>query len=224
MKTLSASRARSKEKRRLLSLLYTLKLTAAFVIRAVLAAGLALALLAGLLPGSLSSAQQTCTMSCCAGKPTHMAGSCSAAFSDDHQAETDGESVADHHSHTGAMHTNDAALSIIEATSHCGTTKDSAEKEPPAQRSSPQATSIIAHALTTPCSPECAAAAVSAFSQVRRPRAETAALPANHKPRPPTNISLAEQKSNPHTSLKVTCRQSRPRPPPPPSLLNHLSA
>ena len=220
LQTLSASRTLSKENRGLLSLLYTLKLASAFVIRAVLASGLALALLAGLLPGSLSSAQQTCTMSCCTGKPTHLAGSCSAAFSDDHHAETNDESVTDHRSHTGAAHADNAAPEIIEATSHCGTTKDSSEKRPPEQRSSPQATSIIAHALTTPGSPECAAA-VSTFSQVRRPRS-VAALPANIRPRAPTLRNLAEQVSSLQTSPEVFCRQSRPRAPP--LVFNHLPA
>lgn len=208
----------------MLSLLYTLKPTASSIIRMVLAAGLALALLAGIVPFStFSSAQQTCTMSCCAGKPPHPQGSCSAAFSDDHHADTDGDNTAEPHAHTGAMQANDAAPEIIEATSHCGTTESSSEqKTTPSRRvSSPATTSIIAHALTRPCSPECAAAAVSTFSQGRRPRV-VAALPANHKPRPPTPGSLVEHISNLQTSPKVFCRQSRPRAPP--LILHHLPA
>jgi hypothetical protein len=209
----------------LFSLPHTLKLTPAFVIRIMLAAGLALALLAGVIPfNTFSSAQQTCTMSCCVGKPPHMAGSCSAAFSDADHAETDGVSGAsEHQSHDGSMQMDGAGPEIIEATSHCGTKENSSEKKASSRRSSPQATSIIAHALTTPCSPECAAAAVPNFSQVRRPRPDSAALkPASSRPRPPTLVSIVEQTASLQTSPTVFCRQSRPRPPP--SFLNHLPA
>ena len=208
------------------SLLYLPKLTLASVIRMVLAAGLALALLAGVVPfNTFSLAQQTCTMSCCAGKPSHPKGSCSAAFSDATHAETNGDTVAEHHAHTGAMNVEVAASpEIIEATSHCGTTESSLEKTkttPSRRESSPAKTSIIAHALIRPCSPECAAAAVSNFSQVRRPRL-VAALPVDSRPRPPTLVSLAEQTSNLQTSPAVICRQSRPRAPP--FVLNLLPA
>lgn len=208
----------------MLSLLYSLKLTSSHNIRMMAAVGLAFALLAGIVPFNIffSSAQQTCTMSCCAGKPTHPQGSCSAAFSDDHHAETDGDTTIENHAHTGAMSVDDAAPEIIEATSHCGTTESSSEKKktPASRRAAPPATtSIIAYALTRPCSPECAAAAVSTFSQGRRPRV-IAALPANSRPRPPTLVSPAEQTPSLQTSTDVTCRQSRPRGPP--ALLCHL--
>ena len=209
----------------MISLPHTLKLTPAAIVRVMLAACLALALLAGVIPfNTFSSAQQTCTMSCCAGKPPHMAGSCSAAFTDADHAETDGETTIKHHSHDGAMQMDGAATEIIEATSHCGTKENPSEKKASSRRSSqPQATSIIAHALTSPCSSECAAAAVSNFSQVRRPRPDSAALkPVNHRPRPPTRVSFVEQTARLQTSSAVFCRQSRPRPPP--SLPNHLPA
>ena len=216
----------SKETCGLFSLPHTLKLTPVAIVRVMLAAGLALALLAGVIPfNTFSSAQQTCTMSCCAGKPPHMAGSCSAAFADADHAETDGETTVNHQAHDGAMQMDGAAPQIIEATPHCGTTKNSSEKKKTSSRrsSQPQATSIIAHALASPCSPECGAAAVPNFSQVRRPRPDSAALkPAGNRPRPPTLVSLVEQTTRLQTSPAVFCRQSRPRPPP--SLPNHLPA
>jgi hypothetical protein len=166
-------------------------------------------------------------MSCCAGKPAHTQGSCSAAFSDDLHAAADGDNNAEHHAQAGAMNAGDAtSTEIIETTSHCGTTEPPLEKKTPTARrasvSSHAAKSIIAHALTRPCSAECAAAAVSTFSQVRRPRV-VAALPSNSRPRPPTLVSLAEQIPNLQTSPAVICRQSRPRAPPP-RVLNHLPA
>ena len=206
----------------MISLPHRLKLTPASIVRVMLAAGLALALLAGVIPfNTFSSAQQTCTMSCCAGKPPHMAGSCSAAFADADHA--DNETTIDHQAHDGAMQMDDAAPEIIEATPHCGTTEHSSEKKASSRRSSQQqATSIIAHALASPCSAECAAAAVPNFSQVRRPRPDSAALPVNHRPRPPTLVSIVEQTTRLQTSPAVFCRQSRPRAPPP--LPRHLPA
>lgn len=212
----------------MISLPHRLKLTPAAIVRVMLAAGLALALLAGVIPfNTFSSAQQTCTMSCCAGKPPHMAGSCSAAFADADHA--DSETTVEHQSHDGAMQMDDAGTEIIEATSHCGTTENSSEKKASSEKeassrrsSSPQATSIIAHALASPCSAECAAAAVPNFSQVRRPRPDSAALLVNHRPRPPTLVAIVEQTTRLQTSPAVFCRQSRPRAPP--SLPRHLPA
>lgn len=231
MQSLWASRMLSKETCGLLYLPSIPKLTPSSVIRVIVAAGLALALLAGVIPfNTFSSAQQTCTMTCCAGKPPHLAGSCSMAFSDADQAETGGASGAsEHQAHTGgaaeagAMQMQEAAPEIIEATSHCGTTESSSEHKPSTRRTSHQTASIIAHVLTSPCSPECAAAAVPNFSQVRRPRADSAMLTAGSRPRPPTLVSPVEQTTQLQTSPEVFCRQSRPRAPPR-LVLDHLPA
>lgn len=220
--------------------LYHPKLISVSIIRIVLAAGLALALLAGVVPASLSSsAQQTCTMSCCVGKPPHAAGSCSMAFAGEPQTHTHGTTASEDHHHAGAMKTDSttatAAPEIVEAeaesssSSHCGTTEPpSAESGPNghetenastghATRQQPSPPSVRAHALINPCSPECAAAAVSNLSQVRRPRSSAGLLTANVRPRPPTLTSLTEQTFELQTSPAVICRQSRPRAPPVPS-------
>ena len=202
------------------SRLYYPKLICVNVMRVVLAAGLALALLAGVVPASLSSAQQTCTMSCCAGKPLHVAGSCRHAFSEDSETQTHSVTASEEHHHAEATETNGTtAPEIIEAdastSSHCGTNAHSSTESASTARAArpPQPPSIKAHVLIRPCSPECAAAAVSNLSQVRRGRS-VAVLTANHRPRPPTRASLSEQTFDLQTSPAVICRQSRPRAPP----------
>jgi hypothetical protein len=172
-------------------------------------------------------------MSCCAGKPQHAAGSCGMSFTDEAQAH-DTATTEEHHHHLGATATDDSvatttAPEIVEAdvsTSHCGTTEHASAESAPNGHATrrPQAAppSVRAHALISPCSPECAAAAVSNLSQVRRPRSSAGLLTAQVRPRPPTLASLAEQTFELQTSPAVICRQSRPRAPP--SLHRNTSA
>jgi hypothetical protein len=184
--------------------------------RIMAAAMLALALLAGVVPFSaLSSDQQTCQMSCCAGKPPHNSGSCSTAFADEPQAQAHVETLSEEHAHTNAVQMHDASPEIVEAATECGTTAQPSTSEP---RSSSRdetkaARSITAHALTKPCSPECAAASASAYGQVRRPR-NAAALAPRNRPRPSTHTALAEHITKLQVSSAVTGRQSSPRAPP----------
>jgi hypothetical protein len=196
----------------LLSRLRLPKLSCTAAARIVLAAMLAFALLAGIVPfNALSSDRQTCQMSCCAGKPPHNNGSCSAAFSDEPQAQTPVETPPEKHSHMDGMPV--APLEIVEAASECGTTTtDRSTDEPQSSRDATRPrSSITAHALTTPCSPECAAA--NAFGQVRRPR-NAAALAAHHRPRPNSHASLSEHINGLQVLSAVKGRQSRPRAPP----------
>lgn len=192
--------------------------------RILAAAMLSLALLAGVVPFSaLSSDQQTCQMSCCAGKPPHDSGSCSTAFADEPQAEAPVETVSQGHAHTDGMHMHDASPEIVEAAPECGTTAQHSTSEPKSasRDETNKALSITAHALTTPCSPECAAASASAFGQVRRPR-NVAALTARNRPRPSTHAALAEHITKLQVSSAVAGRQSSPRAPP--LLSEHLPA
>ncbi|HEV2911850.1 MAG TPA: hypothetical protein VGX92_00920 [Pyrinomonadaceae bacterium] len=195
------------------------RLILAFITRIVLAAMLALALLAGVAPfDTLSSAQETCTMSCCAGKPTHRSGSCSAAFAGAHSGERE---VSAEHEHSGAVQTPADSTVIVEAASPlCGTEaahstkKDAAPSQHRSRHASRSAARVIAHVLTTPCSPECAAVAASAFAQVRRPRDAAATLTSNSRPRPPNLASPSEHVTSLQTPGAVAGRQSRPRAPP----------
>ncbi|HEY6188281.1 MAG TPA: hypothetical protein VIW80_11405 [Pyrinomonadaceae bacterium] len=191
------------------------KLSCTAAARILAAAMLALALLAGVVPtGALSSDRQTCQMSCCAGKPPHNSGSCSTAFADYPQAEPHVATVSEEHAHTNGMH--GASPEIVEAAPECGTTAQHSKNEPKssARDETNTARSITAHALTKPCSPECAAAAsASAYGQVRRPR-NAAALAARNRPRPSTHTALAEHIIKLQVSSAVTGRQSGPRAPP----------
>jgi hypothetical protein len=212
----------------LLSRLRPPKLSCTSITRIVLAAMLVFALLSGVAPfNSLSSpAQQTCTMSCCAGKPPHLAGSCGAAFSGEHNSEPHGDSTD--HAHMGGMQMPVASAEIIEASSsHCGTAahssaeksseKKSSEKKSSGENSSRRApqsqSSITAHALTTPCSAECAAAAAPVFTQFKKGR-DAAGLPQDNRPLARAHISIAEHISSLQPLAAAQGRQSRPRPPP----------
>ncbi|HEX8142078.1 MAG TPA: hypothetical protein VF553_05740 [Pyrinomonadaceae bacterium] len=186
--------------------------------RIVTAALLALALLAGIVPFnalSFDQQQQTCMMSCCAGKPPHRAGSCGAAFPGEQQRSISDETAVEDHASMEAMPPHASSPEIIEAPSHCGTqAQPSTDEHASSRDGSRPAASLIAHALTTPCSPECAAAAsLSAFSQLRRAR-DGATLAAINRPRPSSHATLAEHVSNLQTLTALTGRQSSPRAPP----------
>jgi hypothetical protein len=190
------------------------KLSCTAAARILSAAMLALALLAGVMPsGALSSDQQTCQMSCCAGKPPHNSGSCSKAFADEPQAQAHVETVSEEHAHTNGMH--GASAEIVEAAPECGTTAQPSKSEPKSSSRDEKnaARSITAHALTTPCSPECAAASASAYGQVRRPR-NAAVLVARNRLRPSTHTAISEHITKLQVSSAVTGRQSSPRAPP----------
>jgi hypothetical protein len=171
---------------------------------------LALALLSGVAPfHALSSAEQTCTMSCCAGKPAHAAGSCGTAFSDMHPGETTFAA----HEHAGAIEIPSEPAEIVETAPHCGTSEHSSESEASSQRTSLTQAVVVARVLTTPCSPECAAVVLSASAQIRRMR-DAAALPINNRPRPPTLRSPAEHINSLQPSTATAGRQANPRAPP----------
>jgi hypothetical protein len=109
-----------------------------------------------------------------------------------------------------------ASAEIVEAAhEECGTGAQHSASEPgsSSRDASAPARSITAHALTTPCSPECAAASLSAFGQVRRPR-NALALAAHHRPRPTTHAAPAEHVFKLQVLSAVTGRQSSPRAPP----------
>jgi hypothetical protein len=201
----------------LLSKLRPPKLSCSAAARIVLAAMLALALLAGVVPFNVlsSSEQQTCAMSCCAGKPPHNAGSCSTAFSGDgEKAQTSGAAVAEEHAHTEGMQAAGASTQIIEADSECAAPQRSTDEHASQRDASRRATSVTAHALTTPCSQECAAAtSANASGQVRRPR-NAALLAESNRPRPTLHACPSERSTNLQVLSARIGRQSSPRAPP----------
>lgn len=189
------------------------------IARTLIVALLGLVLLAGLVPSGALTASQTCRMECCAGKAPHEAGACSAVI--DNTAPATQDEAAEHVAHHDEM-----AMSVtVVATptdEHCGTAEHSPAQEaqhatPPSQEAQPQAQparqmSVAVHALTRPCSMECAAAVLSLL-QLRRPRS-AAALTTNVRPRPPTVRSRADLTFNLFPSSAERRRQSRPRAPP----------
>ncbi|HKR01401.1 MAG TPA: hypothetical protein VJT09_12060, partial [Pyrinomonadaceae bacterium] len=148
--------------------------------RIFLAVTLVLVLLAGVAPLGSLSASHECAMACCAGKPPHMAGSCSIAFITEAEQENDAtgdESTAGHAAHDGVAH-----------HAHASDAKNPSSHHSTHRKSSPGRASVAPQALTTThCSPECAAAA-SASTQLRRPR-DAAALSGTVKPPAPALLS-----------------------------------
>lgn len=196
----------------------------AAIARITLAVMLTLVLLAGVVPlSSLSSSASSheCGMACCAGKPSHMAGSCSTAFSTEEEAETPGPPDEEEHS----AHGHTMPLSGVTSPAQASAKQHGAAQRSPAHHStadvkSPRAASVASQAMTTPCAPECAAATISS-SQVRRPR-DPASLVVAVRPHTPTSRFFNGRFTVPAPKSAEARRLSRPRAPP--SLLNHLSA
>ena len=174
------------------------------IARILLATMLTLVLLAGVIPFSSLASSHECGMACCAGKPSHMAGSCSTAFSTEEEAAPDDE----HSAHGHAMHLSGAAK---HSSAHHSTSGVKSTRKPSV--ASPAA-------LTTPCSPECAAAAPG-YSQVRRPRAPASLVVAARLHSPPRRL-CAGHFTVPTPQSAEARRILRPRAPPSP--LNNLSA
>jgi hypothetical protein len=183
--------------------------------RIVVAALLVFALLSSVAPLSTFSSAHLCTMSCCIGKPPHLAGSCSVSFI--HQKKTlDSNFDTDENSleHHDGMHAraNVREEESANSSDHCHTETHFAAETSSAQEREAQPAGIASQILTQPCPPECQAGA-SSFARVR-PSRDPAAMAHACQPRPPTNSSLAGLF---FTILLLPAnkrRQSRPRAPP----------
>jgi hypothetical protein len=200
------------------------------IARIGVAAMLALVLLSGLIPSGALSASRTCKTTCCAGKPQHEAGACSAFPTSAEQEETPQEETVstEHSSEHDEMQmpgagTETVTETFIETTvssGHCQTAEHSSAERNAERRAQSKPLSVAAQALTRPCAAECAVAALS-LSQARRPR-EAAIVSINVRPRAPTLLSRADSDSTP-TNLS-TERRRRIRPRAPPFMLDNLSA
>lgn len=184
--------------------------------RIVVAALLVLALLSSVAPLSTFSLAHLCTMSCCIGKPPHLAGSCSVSFIHQKKVPLDSNCGTDENSleHQAGMHAQADVIREESANSsdHCHTETHSAAESSSAQEREAQPASLASQILTQPCPPECQAGA-SSFARVR-PARDPAAMAHACQPRPPTNSSLAGLF---FTLLLLPTRkrwQSRPRAPP----------
>ncbi len=184
------------------------------IARIILATMLMLVVLAGAVPFSSLASSHECGMACCIGKPSHMAGSCSTALGDEEQAEASAEPDDEHAAHSShAMHLSGEDSQAVASTGHHETAKSpSTHHSKSGAKESISTARIASQAMTTPCSPECAAAA-SASTQVRRPR-DPAASSIAARPRPPTLLSFASHQATPLRKSAERRRLSRPRAPP----------
>jgi hypothetical protein len=189
--------------------------------RTVLASVLLVVLLAGVVPFSSLASSHPCAMACCVGKAAHLAGSCSTALDDEEEAESPADeqgeeevTAAAHSDHM--MHEPGATAPAREAAKHQeSATQHSAHHSTPGEKS-PRTSSVSSQAaMTTPCSTECAAA-VSGYTQVRRPRDAASLAIAAHQHQP-TNQFIFSHFSKPLTEAAARRKLSRPRAPPFPS-------
>ncbi|HEX8491293.1 MAG TPA: hypothetical protein VF658_00485 [Pyrinomonadaceae bacterium] len=201
------------------------------IARAGVTAMLALVLLSGLIPSGALSASHTCKTACCAGKPPHEAGACSAfptsAEKDEPQQEASAVSIGHSSGHDemqmSGTDTETATETFIEtnaSSGHCQAAEHSSAERRSPRRASSKPSSVAAQAFTRPCAAECAVAALS-LSQARRPR-EAATFSIAVRPRAPTLLSRAD--SNNNLSISSTERRQRIRPRAPPVMLDNLSA
>jgi Na+(H+)/acetate symporter ActP len=188
--------------------------TVAAIARIILAVMLVIVVLAGVAPLSSLSSSHACSMACCAGKPPHMAGSCSVHLGDEEKIETPpapGDEISAAHA-AHAMHLS-GATSVTTAATHHAAAKHSSGHHSGSKRESARTISIASQTMMgTPCLPECTAAA-TATSQVRRPR-ESALLTVITRPRPPTRLFFAGHFSKLLPESAERRRLSRPRAPP----------
>jgi hypothetical protein len=191
----------------------------------VLAGVLLLVLLAGAVPFSSLASSHECTMSCCVGKPAHLAGSCSTALGDDAEAESpareegEEEDVAaeaahgDHHMMRESGESA-AAAPATKATEHPEAATGHSAHHSTSGRKSPQSSSVASQAaMTTPCSAECAAAA-TLYSQVRRPRDPASSAISARGLRPHIHQFIFSRFYKTLTDATGRRKLSRPRAPP----------
>lgn len=182
--------------------------------RIILATMLALVLLSGVAPLNSLSRSHQCRMACCVGKSPHAEGSCSVALATEAQEEPAGEEVEEHaaqsqhsHQHAASSTSEKIASSDDEMAQHHTAQYSSSDKK------SSRTLNVAVQAVTPPCSPECAAAAASASTQLPRPR-DAAAMSVAGNPRPPTPVRFSKEFSTVLPPSAERRRQLRPRAPP----------
>lgn len=191
------------------------------IARITLAVMLTFALLAGVVPlSSFSSSAHECGMACCVGKPSHLAGACSTSLGTEEEAETPPEPDEEHSAQDHSGHHPGASSEIKASVQPHGAEETSSAHHSTSKVKSPLAKSVASQAVTTPCSPECAAATPGS-SQGRRAR-DLASLAIRLRLRPPARSLATGRLTVPIRKSAEARRRLRPRAPP--SSLNNLSA
>lgn len=181
------------------------------IARVILATMLTLVLLSSVAPLSSLSTSHECQMACCAGKPSHTSGSCSVAFATDEQNESADEPQQEHATH-GDVHDVSGSTSETTASSGHHTTKHHSPRKSLPTNEYSRILNVVSQTITSPCSPECPAAA-SAPTQLRRPR-DAGAMSLTDRPRPPTLVLPKRSFSEALSLSAERRRQIRPRAPP----------
>lgn len=184
------------------------------IARIVLPLTLLLSLLASTFPLSTIASGPMCTLACCAGRPPHPAGSCmNGSFHANlrthpktthihgQQTTQEAEQVCGLPQRTSRA--NQSPLRILTSASSVAYSERSGGRHSP---------DVSATTVAKPCQPECGSSA-SSFSSSNRQR-NTAAIAHAVRPRPPSNIRLANIAYSLIRKLSALCRQCAPRAPP----------
>lgn len=177
------------------------------VAKLVLATMLALALLSGSVPFTTISAAPMCTLTCCAGRLPHAAGSCMGGACDTGLLRP---KKSPKHAHNN--------IALQEAEPLCGLKRITSLAIRPQNQDqsntagSEQSESVTAAVVITPCQPDCGGCVSGSTNQNRQ--RDTTALSHALRPRPPSSKQLAIASREFVNTLLVVCAQSRPRAPP----------
>ena len=165
---------------------------------------LALLLMAGFIstvaPIASVSAGNTCTLSCCAGRAPHAAGSC-----------MDGTCHAAIRLHQRRNVRTQPEERLCGVALRGGAVAKTTFRHQVRERDS-QSSAFQTSSLTKPCQPDCGAGTFTSSSQ-SRPR-DSGAISHADKPRPPSSGRLDRSSFNRANALDTLCRRSRPRGPP----------
>ena len=192
---------------------------AILVARFLLATTLALALLSGSLPFTAISAAPMCTLTCCAGRAPHAAGSCMSGACDTGLFQHPKSSK---HAHSNIAFQGAEPLcglgSITGIAAGFGVTpggiagRRTRDRTQSKSAGYEQSESVTAAVVVTPCQPDCGGCASGSTNQNRQ--RDTTALSHAPRPRPPSSKQLAIASREFVNTLEVVCAQSRPRAPP----------
>lgn len=190
----------------------------AVIPRILVAVLLVVSLLSGVLPSSSASAVHLCTMEACSGATPHASGSCHSKIPSAQTLRSADQETTSLGAVAGVMGMTDGvdfALDLehvtVEAGGHCDPDGHSQEQKNPSPDDQRQSATIVTHAYSKPCPPECSTGALS--SGVRTSR-HAVTLAFNARPRPPTLGSKRQISTASFLVTSIYCEQLRPRGPP----------
>lgn len=201
---------------------------------------LMLALLSGIAPLDALSSRHFCTMACCAGLPLHEAGSCGSTAchvnlstsklstptkvsseatreinseaSEDPPAASHCEVNAKEMHHHSARATHNAPADETASNDRLHRKEDPSAQPQSIQNTSSQTSRHAMSIFKKPCQPDCGAGAAANPTNSNRNR-DPAMLSYANRPRPQSKVPSLFTVYTSANTLRILCRQSRPRAP-----------